>query len=92
MKERVMTDPKQLVKIELKIAGFAIDSINVPKRVYLVADDIYDEHNLIYTPETFTFESPGIAGNTKHYPGNPIGHSRTYTIPEEPDVRYVLES
>ena len=29
MKERVMTDPKQLVKIELKNAGFDIDSINV---------------------------------------------------------------
>ena len=38
-----MTDPKQLVKIELKNAGFDIDSINVPKRVYLLADDIYDE-------------------------------------------------
>ena len=43
MKERVMTDPKQLVRIELKNAGFDIDSINVPKRVYLLADDIYDE-------------------------------------------------
>lgn len=38
-----MTDPKQLVRIELKNAGFDIDSINVPKRVYLLADDIYDE-------------------------------------------------
>lgn len=43
MKERVMTDPKQLVRIELKNAGFDIDSIDVPKRVYLLADDIYDE-------------------------------------------------
>ena len=43
MKERVMTDPKQLVRIELKNAGFDIDSIEVPKRVYLLADDIYDE-------------------------------------------------
>lgn len=43
MKERVMTDPKQLVSIELKNAGFDIDAINVPKRVYLLADDIYDE-------------------------------------------------
>lgn len=43
MKERVMTDPKQLVTIELKNAGFDIDAINVPKRVYLLADDIYDE-------------------------------------------------
>ena len=43
MKERVMTDPKQLVRIELRNAGFDIDSIDVPKRVYLMADDIYDE-------------------------------------------------
>ena len=43
MKERVMTDPKQLVKIELKNAGFDIGSINVTKRVYMLADDIYDE-------------------------------------------------
>lgn len=43
MKERVMTDPKQLVRMELKNAGFDIDSIDVPKRVYLLADDIYDE-------------------------------------------------
>ena len=31
MKERVMTDPKQLVSIELKNAGFDIDAINVLK-------------------------------------------------------------
>lgn len=43
MKERVMTDPKQLVRMELKNAGFDIDSIDVPKRVYLLADDLYDE-------------------------------------------------
>lgn len=42
MNERVMTDPKELVKIELKNAGFDIDSIQVPKRVYILADDIYD--------------------------------------------------
>ena len=43
MKERVMTDPKQLVRIELRNAGFDIDSIEVPKRVYLLADDIYEK-------------------------------------------------
>lgn len=43
MKERVMTDPKQLVRIELRNAGFDIDSIDMPKRVYLLADDIYEE-------------------------------------------------
>lgn len=42
MRERVMTNPKELVKIELKNAGFDIDSMQVPKRVYLLADGIYD--------------------------------------------------
>lgn len=42
MKEQVMTDPKKLVSIELKNAGFDIDSIEVPKRVYLLEDDIYE--------------------------------------------------
>ena len=41
---------------------------------------------------TFTFESPGIRGNTRHYQGNPIGHSRTYTTVEEPDILHVMES
>ena len=41
---------------------------------------------------TFTFESPGIKGNTQHYEGSPIGHSRTYTTPEEPGVLHVMES
>lgn len=41
-RERVLTDPKELVRIELKNAGFDMDSIEVPKRVYLLADDIYD--------------------------------------------------
>ena len=41
---------------------------------------------------TFTFETPGIVGNTKHYKGEPIGHSRTYTTNEEPDVLHVMES
>ena len=42
MRERVMTDPKELVRMELKNAGFDIDSMQVPKRVYLLADGIYD--------------------------------------------------
>ena len=42
MSERVMTDPKELVRIELRNKGFDIDSIQVPKRVYLLADDIYE--------------------------------------------------
>lgn len=42
IRERVMTDPKELVRMELKNTGFDMDSIQVPKRVYLLADDIYD--------------------------------------------------
>lgn len=41
---------------------------------------------------TFTFESPGIKGNAKHYDQNTLGHSRTYTTAEEPDVLHVMES
>lgn len=41
---------------------------------------------------TFSFESPGIVGNTKHYSGQPIGHARTYTTAEEPDILHVMES
>lgn len=33
-KEKVITNPKTLVEIELKNAGFNIDSIKVPKRVF----------------------------------------------------------
>ena len=42
MRERVMTNPKELVRMELKNAGFDMDSIQVPKRVYLLADGIFD--------------------------------------------------
>lgn len=42
---------------------------------------------------TFTFESPRIPyGNTKHYGGNPLGHSRTFTTTENPHILYVMES
>lgn len=38
----VLTDPQKLVRLELKNAGFDIDNIKVPKRVYLLADSLYD--------------------------------------------------
>lgn len=38
----VLTDPKKLVTLELKNAGFDINNINVPKRVFLLADSLYD--------------------------------------------------
>lgn len=48
------------------------------------------------TPVTFnqfTFESPRITkGDNKHYTGSPLGHSRTYTTQNEPDVLHVMES
>lgn len=39
----VLTDPKKLVSVELKNAGFDIDKIKIPNRVYLLADNIFDE-------------------------------------------------
>lgn len=42
-KDKVLTDPKKLVRLELKNKGFDIDKISVPKRVFLLADSIYDE-------------------------------------------------
>lgn len=41
-REQVLTNPKDLVRIELKNQGYDIDAINVPRRVYLLADGIYD--------------------------------------------------
>jgi hypothetical protein len=42
---------------------------------------------------TFTFESPRIPiGNNKHYDAATLGHSRTYTTPQEPRVLHVMES
>lgn len=42
-KNMVLTDPKKLVTLELKNQGFDIDQMNVPQRVYLLADSLYDE-------------------------------------------------
>ena len=38
----VLTKPEKLVELELKNAGFDIHNINVPERVYLLADSLYD--------------------------------------------------
>ena len=45
-----------------------------------------------FRPRTFTFESPGIKGNAKHYDESTLGHSRTYTTADEPSVLHVMES
>ena len=45
------------------------------------------------TPETFIFSSSRIPnGSAKHYDANTLGHSRTYTTADEPDVLHVMES
>lgn len=42
---------------------------------------------------TFTFESPRIPiGNSTHYHNTTLGHSRTYTTPDEPNILHVMES
>lgn len=41
-KNDVLTDPQKLVRIELRNEGFDIDHMNVPQRVFLLADSIYD--------------------------------------------------
>lgn len=41
-KDDVLTEPGKLVRLELKNAGFDLDKMNVPKRVYLLADSLYD--------------------------------------------------
>lgn len=43
MKEdAILTDPEKLVRLELKHAGFDPEHMQVPKRVYLLADGLYD--------------------------------------------------
>lgn len=42
-KNKVLTDPKKLVRLELKNEGYDLDQMNVPKRVYLLADSLYDK-------------------------------------------------
>ena len=41
-REQVMTNPKDLVRIELEKQGYDIENIKIPRRVYLLADEIYD--------------------------------------------------
>lgn len=43
--------------------------------------------------QTFTFESPRIPrGDGRHYDETTLGHSRTYTTSDEPEVLHVMES
>ncbi len=38
----ILTEPSKLVRLELKNAGFDMDKIHIPKRVFLLADSLYD--------------------------------------------------
>ncbi|MEK7434330.1 MAG: phosphorylase [Cyanobacteriota bacterium] len=42
-RKHVITDPSKLVRIELRNQGFDLDKVNMPKRVYMFADSLYDE-------------------------------------------------
>lgn len=42
-RNHVMTEPKKLVRIELRNKGIDIDKVKIPKRVYMLADSLYDE-------------------------------------------------
>ena len=73
-------------------------------KIFRNVDDIYgneeyiklvDEINKRNSPtlNTFTFESPLIPeGNAKHYDAGTLGHSRTYTTRNEPNILHVIES
>lgn len=41
-KNDVLTDPAQIVRLELENAGYNMDTIHIPKRVFLLADSFYD--------------------------------------------------
>lgn len=38
----ILTEPSKLVRQELENAGFDMDTIHIPKRVFLLADSLYD--------------------------------------------------
>lgn len=42
-RNHVMTDPKKLVRIELMNHSIDIEKVIIPKRVYMLADSLYDE-------------------------------------------------
>lgn len=62
---------------------------------YNAFHDLYNDHakKVGANLHTFTFSSPRIPqGSAKHYDANTLGHSRTYTTADEPDVLHVMES
>lgn len=80
-----------------KYADYGLDRIGYSARL--------SPENVVFNPQTgqyeskavklgtFTFQSPRIpVGNAKHYNSNTLGHTRTFTNPEEPDVLNILET
>ena len=80
-----------------KYADYGLDRIGYSARL--------SPENTIFNPQTgqyesravqlgtFTFQSPRIPiGNAKHYNSNTLGHTRTFTNPEEPEILNVLET
>lgn len=68
------------VNPESQYANYGINSLSIPD-------------NVDVTTNTFTFSSPRIPnGNSKNYQSNTLGHSRTFTRSDEPDITYVMES
>ena len=65
-KNAVITDPKKLVARELKNAGFDINTIHVPTRVYLLADDLY---NVMLSRNCGTYKYP-LGGKLFVFDGN----------------------
>lgn len=70
---RVITDPKELVRIELKNAGFNLDTIKVPERVYLLADDIFD---IMLSKNCGQLQYPISGGIYVFYRNNHIGFAK----------------
>lgn len=81
--------PDRFYKTKHGTEAYLIDKTTGKEAVY---EDLY---TLVGPPHlnTFTFESPRIPeGNAKHYSKSTLGHSRTYTTKDEPEVLHVMES
>lgn len=73
---KVYDDPVSWEYVSIKFPGWKDEFLARPVRT-----------------NTYTFSSPRIPqGSSKHYHANTLGHSRTYTTAEEPDVLHVMES
>src|SRR5574344_2657385 len=80
----------ELAALEQIDEDFDKGNINSDDRLSL-REEIMDEITSTRL-NTFTFETPGITGQSEHYSGKPVGHSRTYTTETEPEILHVMES